>query len=136
MFRQSRSISRHRSDKRRRRSGIARPRNFSGTGTGLARRAARSFWPKNQPIRAICAVSKASLSKASGITRWRYSAAAGLQYNSEASGGRVRHMPRFRTLDDLDVAGKRVLLRADLNVPVKDGKGTDTPPIERPGATH
>ena len=33
-------------------------------------------------------------------------------------------MPRFRTTDDIDVAGKRVLLRADLNVPVKDGKVT------------
>src|SRR6267154_3618319 len=131
MFRQSCSINRHRSDSRRRRSGIARPRNFSGTGTGLASRAASSFWPKNQPIRAICTVSKASLSKASGITRWRYSAGAGLQYNSQASRGRVKQMPRFRTLDDLDVAGKRVLLRADLNGPVKDGKVTDATRIER-----
>src|SRR6266404_590808 len=40
-------------------------------------------------------------------------------------------MPRFRTLDDLDVAGKRVLVRADLNVPVKDGTVTDATRIER-----
>ena len=40
-------------------------------------------------------------------------------------------MPRFRTLDELDVAGKRVLLRADLNVPVKDGRVTDATRIER-----
>ena len=40
-------------------------------------------------------------------------------------------MQRFRTLDDLDVAGKRVLVRADLNVPVKDGKVTDATRIER-----
>jgi phosphoglycerate kinase len=40
-------------------------------------------------------------------------------------------MKRFRTLDDLDVAGKRVLLRADLNVPVKDGKVSDATRIER-----
>jgi len=40
-------------------------------------------------------------------------------------------MPRFCTLDDLDVAGKRVLVRADLNVPVRDGKVTDTTRIER-----
>ena len=40
-------------------------------------------------------------------------------------------MPRFRTLDDLDVAGKRVLVRGDLNVPIKDGKVTDATRIER-----
>jgi phosphoglycerate kinase len=40
-------------------------------------------------------------------------------------------MPRFRTLDDLDVAGKRVLVRADLNVPVRDGRVTDATRIER-----
>ena len=28
----------------------------------------------------------------------------------------------FTKLTDLDLAGKRVLIRADLNVPVKDGK--------------
>lgn len=31
----------------------------------------------------------------------------------------------FRTLDDADVAGKRVLVRVDLNVPVEAGKVTD-----------
>jgi phosphoglycerate kinase len=40
-------------------------------------------------------------------------------------------MAKFRTLDDLDVRGKRVLLRADLNVPVKDGVVTDATRIER-----
>jgi len=40
-------------------------------------------------------------------------------------------MPRFHTIDDLDVAGKRVLLRADLNVPAKDGQVTDDTRIER-----
>ncbi|MCW8086792.1 phosphoglycerate kinase [Sabulicella glaciei] len=40
-------------------------------------------------------------------------------------------MPAFRTLDDLDARGKRVLLRADLNLPVKDGRITDMTRIER-----
>ncbi|MFG1853137.1 phosphoglycerate kinase [Actinomadura geliboluensis] len=31
----------------------------------------------------------------------------------------------MRTIDDLDVAGRRVLVRADLNVPLKDGAITD-----------
>ena len=37
----------------------------------------------------------------------------------------------FRTLDALDPRGKRVLLRADLNLPVKDGRITDMTRIER-----
>jgi phosphoglycerate kinase len=37
----------------------------------------------------------------------------------------------YRTLDGVAVAGKRVLLRADLNVPVRDGKITDLTRIER-----
>jgi phosphoglycerate kinase len=40
-------------------------------------------------------------------------------------------MPAFKTLDDIDVAGKRVVLRADLNVPIKDGKVTDETRIVR-----
>jgi len=40
-------------------------------------------------------------------------------------------MTKFRTLDDLDVRGKRVLLRADLNVPMKNGIVTDTTRIDR-----
>ncbi|MFC3074384.1 phosphoglycerate kinase [Shinella pollutisoli] len=42
----------------------------------------------------------------------------------------------FKTLDNLtDIAGKRVLVRVDLNVPVKDGKVTDTTRIERVAPT-
>ena len=40
-------------------------------------------------------------------------------------------MTKFRTLDDIDVRGKRVLLRADLNVPIKNGIVTDTIRIDR-----
>ena len=40
-------------------------------------------------------------------------------------------MKRFKTIDDLDFLGKRVLLRADLNVPIRDGVITDTTRIER-----
>lgn len=40
-------------------------------------------------------------------------------------------MAAFKTLDDLDLSGKRVLLRADLNVPVENGKVTDATRIER-----
>src|SRR5215813_12179438 len=41
----------------------------------------------------------------------------------------------FRTLDDVDVKGKRVLLRVDLNVPTENGRVTDTTRLERVGPT-
>ena len=41
----------------------------------------------------------------------------------------------FRTLDDVDVSGKRVLLRVDLNVPMEQGRVTDTTRLERVAPT-
>src|SRR5687768_93574 len=41
----------------------------------------------------------------------------------------------FRTLDQVDVKGKRVLLRVDLNVPMENGRVTDITRIERVAPT-
>jgi phosphoglycerate kinase len=44
-------------------------------------------------------------------------------------------MTQFRTLDQTDVAGKRVLVRVDLNVPMENGRVTDATRIERVAPT-
>src|SRR5262245_40213060 len=44
-------------------------------------------------------------------------------------------MPPFNTLDDIAPAGKRVLIRVDLNVPMEHGKVTDMTRIERVAPT-
>jgi phosphoglycerate kinase len=42
---------------------------------------------------------------------------------------------QFRTLDDADVKGKRVLVRVDLNVPMENGRVTDATRLERVSPT-
>ena len=37
----------------------------------------------------------------------------------------------WNTLDDMDLAGKIVLTRVDINVPIEDGRVTDATRIER-----
>ena len=44
-------------------------------------------------------------------------------------------MPDFATIDDVEVAGRRVLVRADLNVPLRGGVISDNTRIERAAAT-
>jgi phosphoglycerate kinase len=44
-------------------------------------------------------------------------------------------MARFRTLDDIEVTGKRVVVRADFNVPTKNGRVSDTTRIDRGAGT-
>src|SRR5246127_2811559 len=44
-------------------------------------------------------------------------------------------MKQFRTLDDVDVNEKRVLLRVDLNVPTENGRVTDATRLERVAPT-
>src|ERR1043165_4793368 len=44
-------------------------------------------------------------------------------------------MPSFKTLDQANLSGKRVLVRVDLNVPMENGKVTDATRIARVAPT-
>ena len=44
-------------------------------------------------------------------------------------------MGSFKTLDDMDLAGKAVLTRVDINVPVENGRVTDTTRIDKVAPT-
>src|SRR6476469_3308670 len=48
---------------------------------------------------------------------------------------RVTMSKTFRTLDDVDVKSKRVLLRVDLNVPMENGRVSDATRLERVAPT-
>ncbi len=49
--------------------------------------------------------------------------------------GETEMTKSFRTLDDVDVKSKRVLLRVDLNVPMENGRVTDATRLERVAPT-
>ncbi len=44
-------------------------------------------------------------------------------------------MPSFKTIDDVELRGRRVVIRADLNVPVENGEVTDVTRIDRVAPT-
>ena len=53
----------------------------------------------------------------------------------DGGGPAAGNMTAFRTLDDIEVAGKRVLVRVDLNVPMREGAVGDTTRIDRVAPT-
>ena len=53
----------------------------------------------------------------------------------QQAGHPARVMAGFRTLDDAELRGKRVLLRLDLNVPTENGQVTDATRLERVAPT-
>ncbi len=54
-----------------------------------------------------------------------------VRYRSGDGEARLNYMAAFRSLDALDVGGKRVLVRLDLNVPMQDGQVSDSTRIDR-----
>src|SRR5262249_47341330 len=68
-----------------------------------------------------------------GISRFRVRATRAPEWQFKCP--RPSMSKSFRTLDDVDVKGKRVLLRVDLNVPMENGRVTDATRLERVGPT-
>ena len=54
-----------------------------------------------------------------------------LQGEGDEHPGSFSLMPAFKTLDQLDAKGKRVVVRVDLNVPIENGEVRDATRIER-----
>jgi hypothetical protein len=62
-----------------------------------------------------------NLSDETSIVNFPLSSAAQLRYAAQDINLEMK-MPAFRTLDDVDVHGKKVVIRLDLNVPIANGK--------------
>ena len=56
---------------------------------------------------------------------------SGIRAREPADGSHPMNLEKLKTTSGLDVAGKRVLVRADLNVPVQAGKVSDATRLER-----
>src|SRR5471032_624421 len=91
--------------------------------------------PYARPIRRRKAIFPPTASRPA--TSWSRPRARARYWYSSSGNASTRAMPTssFKTIDSLSVSGKRVLVRVDLNVPMKDGKVTDAMRIERSAPT-
>src|SRR5262249_35413185 len=75
-------------------------------------------------LRCLCA-------RAQALRAFRYHRVQGCGGRKEGGGLSAMELDRLKTTAGLDLKAKRVLVRADLNVPVKDGKVSDATRLER-----